>query len=262
MPRACSRSVLVTAVATLAAIASAAPAGSHPTAAQLDLHASVSFVADTAAPCPLGSPVTRTCPAVTGEGAVSGLGMVKETFTEALQHGPPLCIENSVRFLGFPARWVVANKGEIDFALAPSPECWTFGPSVAFTVTGGTGIYAGASGTGTFTEVARLGNDGKWRGVHTWTGSLNVPGLDFDVTAPTISGASSKVVKVKRTARWARVSYSVTASDTVDGTVTVTCSPRSGSRFKLGRTRVSCAATDNSGNTATTQFTIIIKAGR
>src|SRR5262249_29112412 len=124
------------------------------------------------------------------------------------------------------------------------------------------GIYAGASGSGTFSEVARLGNDGTWRGVHTWTGPLSVPGLDFDVTAPTISGASNKVVKVKRTAHGARVNYAVTAADTVDGTVPVTCTPPPGSRFKIGKTRVSCTATDYSGNSATTQFTVTVRAAR
>ena len=256
------RVALAAVLATLAAIVAAAPTRSQPTASQLDLHASVSFVADTAAPCPPGSPVEVTCPAVAGEGAVPGLGIVKETLTEKLHHGPPLCTENNVGFLGFPARWFVANKGEIDFALAPSSECITAGPTLAFTVTGGTGIYAGASGSGTFSEVARPGDDGKWRGVHTWTGPLSVPGLDFDVTAPTISGASNKVVKVRRTARRARVSYAVTASDTVDGTVPVTCTPPSGSRFKVGKTRVSCAATDNSGNSATTRFTVTVRAAR
>jgi hypothetical protein len=233
-----ARVASVVVLAALAAIVAAAPTGSQPSSSQLDLHASVSFVADRAAGCPPGSPVQLSCPAVAGEGAVPGLGVVKETFTEALHQGPPLCSENNVTSLGFPARWVVANKGEIDFALAPSPECWTFPPSVAFTVTGGTGIYAGASGSGTFSEVARLGNDGKWRGIHTWTGPLSVPGLDFDLSAPTITGASNKVVRVKRPARRARVSYAVTSSDTVDGTAPVTCTPRSGSVFRIGRTSV------------------------
>jgi HYR domain len=262
------RVALAALLATLAATVAAAPTRSQPAASQLDLRGSISFVEDTAAPCPPGSPDTLTCPAVAGEGAVPGLGAVRETLTEALHHGPPLCAEDEVKFLGSPARWVVANKGEIDFAIAPSPACITALANthtldqLAFSVTGGTGIYAGASGSGTFSEAGRLSSPGKFRGIHTWTGTLSVPGLEFDTSAPTISGASNKVVKVKRTARRARVSYAVTASDTVDGTVPVTCKPPSGSRFKVGKTRVSCTAMDNSGNSATTQFTVTVRAGR
>jgi hypothetical protein len=130
---------------------------------------------------------------------------------------------------------------------------------LAFSVTSGTGIYAGASGSGTFSEAGRLSSPGKWRGVHTWTGTLTVPGLDFDVTAPTISGASDKVVKVRRNARRARVSYALTASDTVDGTVPVTCTPRSGSVFRIGRTTVRCVGIDSSANTATASFTVTVR---
>ena len=191
----------------------------------------------------------------------TGLGMVKETFAEAVHHGPP-CSENSVKFLGFPARWVVPNKGEIHFALAPSPKCWTFGPSVAFTVTGGTGIYAGASGSGTFSEVARLGNDGTWRGVHTWTGPLSVPGLDFDVTAPVLTGATNKTVKARKGAKRVRVTYSVTARDAVDDAVVASCAPRSGSLFKVGRTSVTCSASDKSANTGTARFRITVRPAR
>jgi HYR domain len=193
---------------------------------------------------------------------VPGLGGVKETLTEKLHHGPPLCSENNVKFLGFPARWVVANKGEIDFALAPSPECFSFGPTLAFTVTGGTGVYTGASGSGTFSEVARLGNDGKWRGSHTWTGTLVVPAASFDLTPPTFTGAADKVVAAPKKVKRVRVSFNVTARDDVDGSVPVKCTPGSGSRFKVGKTRVSCTATDKSSNAATTQFTITVKARR
>jgi hypothetical protein len=194
---------------------------------------------------------------------VPGLGAVKETYTEMLHNGPPLCSGDSFKFLGYPVRWVVASKGEIEFALAES-QCvgaGAAGATVAFTVTGGTGIYAGASGSGTVSHVASAGgpSDGKFRGSERWTGTLSVPGLDFDTTAPTISGASNKVVKVKKTARRARVTYTVRATDAVDGTVPVTCTPRSGSFFRIGRTSVRCAATDTSANTATANFTITVR---
>jgi len=130
---------------------------------------------------------------------------------------------------------------------------------VAFTVTAGTGIYAGASGSGTVSHLARPLDDGKFHGVEGWTGTLSVPGLDCDTSPPAISGARNKVVKVKSPARRARVSYSVTASDAVDGEVPVTCNPRSASFFRLGTTRVRCSAKDTSANAATASFTVTMK---
>jgi hypothetical protein len=59
-----------------------------------------------------------------------------------------------------------------------------------------------------------------------------------------------------------RVTYTVNAVDAVDGSVPVSCQPASGSRFKIGRTLVRCSATDNSANTQTATFTVIVKARR
>jgi hypothetical protein len=50
--------------------------------------------------------------------------------------------------------------------------------------------------------------------------------------------------------------------DGVDGAVPVSCQPRPGRRFPLGKTIVRCAATDSSGNTATAGFTVTVKRRR
>ncbi len=47
----------------------------------------------------------------------------------------------------------------------------------------------------------------------------------------------------------AAVSFTVTAYDTVDGTLPVSCNPPSGSTFPLGSTQVTCTSTDSRGNT-------------
>jgi uncharacterized repeat protein (TIGR02543 family) len=52
------------------------------------------------------------------------------------------------------------------------------------------------------------------------------------------------------------VTYTVTATDLVDGAVTPNCSPSSGSQFKIGTTTVNCTATDAHGNTATKSFKV------
>ncbi|MEJ5224625.1 MAG: HYR domain-containing protein, partial [Anaerolineales bacterium] len=56
----------------------------------------------------------------------------------------------------------------------------------------------------------------------------------------------------------AEATYSVSASDLVDGSVAVSCTPASGSVFALGANTVSCAATDAAGNTANGSFTITV----
>jgi hypothetical protein len=57
----------------------------------------------------------------------------------------------------------------------------------------------------------------------------------------------------------AAVAFSTpTATDVVDGSPPVTCSPASGSSFPLGTTTVTCSATDAHGNTVRTQFQVTV----
>jgi hypothetical protein len=94
-------------------------------------------------------------------------------------------------------------------------------------------------------------------------GTLAVPGLEFDLTAPALSGALNRAVRAPQGRRAVRVRFKVSVRDDVDGSLPVTCRPRSGSRFKLGKTRVACSATDRSGNTAAARFTVTVRrAGR
>jgi hypothetical protein len=161
---------------------------------------------------------------------------------------------------------MVARKGEIDVA-TPDTPCvpilvaeWQIRP---FTVTGGTGIYAGASGSGTLTpSLGSLTSQGR-TGTETWTGTLMVPGLEFDLTAPTLTGATNKTVKAQKGAKSARVTFRVTAQDDRDGgALPVSCSPRSGSAFRIGKTRVTCHASDTSANSVKASFTVTVKRRR
>ena len=54
------------------------------------------------------------------------------------------------------------------------------------------------------------------------------------------------------------VTFSVSATDETDGPITPTCSPKSGTSFAIGKTTVTCTATDKAGNTATKSFTITV----
>jgi hypothetical protein len=54
------------------------------------------------------------------------------------------------------------------------------------------------------------------------------------------------------------VTYTASANDLVDGAVTPSCAPASGSAFALGTTTVSCSASDTRGNTASGSFTVMV----
>ena len=87
---------------------------------------------------------------------------------------------------------------------------------------------------------------------------ISVPGLDFDTTRPTLSGATRKTVRAKKGAKTARVTFKVTAGDDQQGAVPVSCTPRSGTRFALGRTRVTCSASDASANVAVARLVVTV----
>ena len=57
----------------------------------------------------------------------------------------------------------------------------------------------------------------------------------------------------------AAATFAATATDLVDGTVAVTCSPSSGSTFPLGTTQVSCIARDAAGNSASASFPVEVR---
>jgi hypothetical protein len=210
-------------------------------------------------PCPPGSPPEAdVCAARTGSGAVRGLGEVSEKYTFFVQEG------DCDRVFETTVRLEVAGKGELQLAVDRyRGECISSSLNLSrgFTITGGSGIYAGASGGGTVSHRAFPTSSGS-AGTDTWTGTLNVPGLEFDVTPPTLSGAVNKTVRARRASKRVRVIYRVTASDAVDGSVPVSCQPRSGTRFKIGRTFVKCSATDTSANATTGRFRVIVKRGK
>ena len=80
----------------------------------------------------------------------------------------------------------------------------------------------------------------------------------LDTTAPMLAGVpGDRTVTTSgdgAVATWA----SPTATDIVDGSPTVGCSPVSGSTFAVGTTTVTCTATDDSDNSATATFTVTV----
>ena len=76
-------------------------------------------------------------------------------------------------------------------------------------------------------------------------------------TTPPVLTLPSVVTAIATSKSGARVNYSVTAVDNIDPKPTVKCKPPSGSQFPIGKTPVTCTATDASGNAS--QGTFIVK---
>jgi HYR domain len=217
----------------------------------------------TSVPCPADVPPNTTeCRALSVQtyDPVQGLSVSESTYTLPLALGPPTCPAGLGKPLATTGRRsILAGKGEIAFALSEGARCvdsdeaWE--EPQEFTITGGTGPFAAASGRGTVVR-ADFGFDYG----ETWTGTLTAPGLHL--TAPKLSGAVAKTVRAAKGAKSARVTFEVTATDDEGGDIDVSCEPPSGSRFPLGRTTVRCWATDSSGNTAFAPFTVTVKRRR
>lgn len=121
----------------------------------------------------------------------------------------------------------------------------------------------------TFDETITLTGDAPQGSTVTCTTDFLVngelPGPEFvqtveiavnDVTPPVVT-VESKTVEATSPAG-ATVTYDASAVDNVDGPLTPTCVPPSGSVFALGATIVTCEATDAAGNTGSNTGTITV----
>lgn len=257
------RKRVIVAVGGLVAVLSVGVPTSVPfTAGTLNLTLDLRVVSPPESCSPEASGATECREERTGKGTASGLGIVSESYFWVFGMGPPTCPSNDVgKPLATTGRLVVAAKGEIQFALAEGARCVAREPTGSepqtFTVTGGTGVFAGASGNGTVTRSLRFGS-----GVERWRGTLVVPGHEFDVRPPILTVTTAKTVRARKGAKSVRVTYKVTARDAVDGVVPVTCEPHSGARLPLGRTAVTCTAVDSSANTRRATFGITVRPAR
>jgi HYR domain len=215
--------------------------------------------------CPPGTPSTTTdCVGFSGMSGIPGLG--RATVTYAKSFDQTIC---PGRVVGQRTSLIdVAGKGQLKVAME-FPYCADPAPNSTVhrgTIVEGTGIYAGASGSlqiASTVGAPRCGTGGCMGSANdTWTGSLSVPGLAFDLTAPVLQGVRSKSVRAPKNAKSVRIRYAVTALDNVGGTVPVTCVPRSGSRFSVGRKKVTCSAEDASANVTTARFTVTVRKKR
>jgi len=79
-----------------------------------------------------------------------------------------------------------------------------------------------------------------------------------DVQPPVIAAKKNVIVETKLAPVQVKFA-SPTAVDAVDGAVFVSCLPRSGSRFPFGGSPITCDASDASGNTAHSVFSVVVR---
>ncbi len=90
-------------------------------------------------------------------------------------------------------------------------------------------------------------------------GSATFKVIVVDTTPPVVTVPSSIDGVVATGPGGAKVTYSgVSAKDTVSGVLTPTCDKPSGSTFPVGKTTVTCSATDTAGNKGSASFTITV----
>lgn len=241
------------AVAVALALSGATGAASSP---QSVLHYSVVLPGEwEVGQCGEGSTVAR-CFLVELHGLIPGLGRVV-VHEDVRQSGDMdlLGCEPQIR-LGE----IVAARGTIEYVGdgidCPGTQELNGGYRavvVVTEITGGTGLYAGASGTG----HGSVRPDEEEVFIHL-AATVDLPSVSsFDLTPPRI--ATPRTITV-RSAKPTVVRYRpLTALDAVDGPVPVTCVPASGWRFPLGRTLVRCEAFDDSGNAARANFSVVVK---
>src|SRR5689334_14324736 len=135
--------------ASLAGITASPVAGSTVATGTLEMNASLHL--DVNGLCkPVG--IATDCHSRDVSGAFRGLGRVTGSYDFEMDLRSGACASHVGKALSYPIRLEVAGKGAIDVvttetACADLVSVTT--QTQAFTVTGGTGIYAEASGTGT-----------------------------------------------------------------------------------------------------------------
>ena len=82
--------------------------------------------------------------------------------------------------------------------------------------------------------------------------------IKIDKTAPVLS-LPANITTPATGPSGAAVTYTATATDNFDSSVTANCAPASGSTFSIGTTPVSCSSTDAAGNIAADSFQVTVQ---
>jgi hypothetical protein len=218
--------------------------------------AAVSYTAPTATDLVDGA-VSVTCLPASGSTFALGDTTVNCSATDAA--GNPAASQFTVTVRDTTPPVIAAHGNVTREATGPAGAAVNYGQPTASDLVDGTvavsclpangSTYALGTTTVNCTATDTAGNTG--------TSSFSV--TVQDTTAPVIS-AHANVTAEATGPTGAAVNYAnPTASDIVDGSVAVVCTPASGSTFALGTTTVNCSATDNAGNTASSSFSVTVQ---
>lgn len=179
-----------------------------------------------------------TCTAVNSQGrTATGTFMVT-----VIDRVPPVLrlpsdrAASALNASGVPVNFTVSAVDEVDGAIAVSctPRSGATFPRGSTAVECSATDSSGNTTQGRFVVTVR----------DTVAPVLQLPG---DIIAPATSRTG------------AEVAFNVTATDAVDGNVTATCTPRSGSVFGNGTSTITCTATDGAGNRTSGSFQVTVR---
>jgi len=123
---------------------------------------------------------------------------------------------------------------------------------------------AGADGTSYTPTIGDIGHELSCKATVTYTlfpvtvASTSAAVTVADLTPPVLS-LPAPIMVGATDPHGATVSYSASATDNVDSSPVVSCTPTSGSTFPIGTTTVNCTAADASGNVAHGSFTVQVE---
>ncbi len=203
-----------------------------------------------------GNPLPTTCTPASGSTFALGSTTVSCTANDGTNTGSATfavtVVDSTPPVFGATPPDVTAE------ASGPSGAAVSFVPPTATDSVGGSiaSVCAPASGS-TFavgqTSVQCTATDAAGNAAST---SFNVNVTD--TTGPVVNVPGNLVAEAT-SAAGAAVTFVVTASDLVDGSVAATCAPASGATFALGTTSVSCSATDSANNSGQASFTVTVR---
>lgn len=184
--------------------------------------------------------VTFTCSATSGGGTASQSVTIKRDATAPVISNMPS--DQTVEATG-------ANGATVSWSQPSTADAMDPNPSQSCSLTSGS-LFAFGTATVVCTAIDAAGN----------SSSASFTVTVRDTTPPVISNTPGNISLVATSASGASVTWaSPTASDIVDGSTSVTCSPASGGTFAHGTTTVTCTAIDSHNNSSSSQFTVEVK---